>query len=70
MMFWVPQSGQIGMGVSILSYDKRVHFGVVTDRKLVSAPEEMVCRFAGEFEKLLLITLMGPWGEEDSERRF
>ena len=30
MMFWVPQSGDIGMGVSILSYDGAVQFGVVT----------------------------------------
>ena len=63
MMFWVPQSGQIGMGVSILSYNNRVHFGLVTDRKLVDDPQAIIGRFAGEFEKLLFITLMSPWGE-------
>lgn len=64
MMFWVPQSGQIGLGVSILSYHDRVHFGVVADRKLVDDPQAIVSRLAGEFEKLLLITLMSPWGEQ------
>jgi len=64
MMFWVPQSGQIGMGVSILSYNDRVHFGLVVDRKLVTDPEAIIGRFAGEFEKLLFITLMSPWGQD------
>ena len=64
MMFWVPQSGQIGMGVSILSYNNRVHFGLVADQKLVADPEAIIGRFAGEFEKLLFITLMSPWEHE------
>ena len=37
MAFWVPQSGGIGLGVSILSYDGRIHFGVITDEGLVPA---------------------------------
>lgn len=63
MMFWVPQSGSIGIGVSILSYNDRVHFGLVTDNRIIADPETVIGRFAGEFEKLLLITLMSPWGE-------
>jgi hypothetical protein len=31
VMFWVPQSGDIGMGVSILSYGGGVQFGLITD---------------------------------------
>jgi hypothetical protein len=69
MMFWVPQSGQIGMGVSILSYQNRVHFGMVADRKLIDDPEAVVSRLAGEFDKLLFITLMSPWGEELDARQ-
>ncbi len=61
MMFWVPQSGDIGMGVSILSYDGQVHFGLVTDRSLCPDPERIIERFAPEFEKLVLATLMSPW---------
>lgn len=60
-LFWVPQSGDIGMGVSILSYDNRVQFGLVTDKGLVPDPESIVARFASEFEKLLMLVLMEPW---------
>ncbi len=59
LMFWVPQSGSVGMGVSIQSYNDRVHFGLITDRKRVRDPETIISRFSEEFEKLLLITLMG-----------
>jgi diacylglycerol O-acyltransferase / wax synthase len=62
-MFWVPQSGDIGMGVSILSYDGKVQFGLVTDRDFVPDPRSIVARFAPEFEKLLLTVLMEPWDE-------
>lgn len=61
MMFWVPQSGSIGMGISILSYDGDVHFGLIVDSKLVPDPDDVIRRFRPEFEKLLLITLMEDW---------
>ena len=60
-MFWVPQSGNIGMGVSILSYDGAVQFGLITDRGLVPDPERVIAHFGPEFEKLVLATLMSPW---------
>ena len=60
-LFWVPQSGDIGMGVSILSYDGKVQFGLITDKKLVPDPERIVARFASEFDKLLMLVLMEPW---------
>ena len=62
--FWVPQSGGIGMGVSILSYDGRIQFGAMTDAGLVPDPDRIVGRFADEFDKLVWITLMSPWGEQ------
>ncbi len=64
LMFWVPQTGSIGLGLSIISYNGRVHFGVVGDSKRVRDPDAIVQRFAGEFEKLLLIALMEDWSEE------
>lgn len=64
LMFWVPQNGSIGMGISILSYNGNVHFGLIIDAKLVGDPESVVQRFAGEFEKLLLSTLMEDWDGE------
>jgi len=60
-MFWVPASGEIGVGVSVLSYAGGVQFGVVTDEALCNDPQAIVERFAPEFEKLLLATLMLPW---------
>ncbi|MEZ5613823.1 MAG: wax ester/triacylglycerol synthase family O-acyltransferase [Rhodocyclaceae bacterium] len=62
-MFWVPQSGDIGVGVSILSYNGRVQFGLVTDRHFVTDPEKIVSRFRPEFEKLLYALLLEPWEE-------
>ncbi len=64
MMVWVPQSGDIGMGVSILSYHGAVQFGLITDRGMCPDPEAIIERFAGEFEKLVLVTLMAPWHRE------
>ena len=60
-LFWVPQSGDIGMGVSILSYDGHVQFGLITDRGLCPDPERVIERFGPEFEKLVLTTLLAPW---------
>ena len=62
-MFWVPQSGDIGVGVSILSYGGGVQFGLITDEKLCPEPQAIIDRFEPEFEKLLMVTLMLPWGE-------
>lgn len=64
VMFWVPQSGDIGMGVSILTYAGRVQFGLITDTGLCPDPEAIIANFAPEFEKLLLLSLMMPWGPD------
>ncbi len=61
MMFWVPQSGNIGLGVSILSYNGEVRFGVVADRGLCPDPDRVIDRFVPEFEKLIMATLLAPW---------
>ena len=62
-MFWVPASGDIGMGVSILSYGGGVQFGLITDRHLCPDPQHIIDRFEPEFQRLLTVTLMLPWGE-------
>ena len=62
-MFWVPQSGDIGLGVSVLSYAGGVQFGVVSDTQLCPDPERIIEGFAPEFERLALITMMLPWPE-------
>jgi diacylglycerol O-acyltransferase / wax synthase len=63
VLFWVPQSGDIGMGVSILTYSGKVQFGLITDSGLCPDPEAIVSRFGPEFEKLTTLTLMLPWGD-------
>jgi hypothetical protein len=63
-MFWVPQTGSIGLGLSILSYNGKVYFGVIGDGKRVRDPDAIVQRFAREFEKLMLIALMEAWDED------
>ena len=66
-MFWVPQSGNVGMGVSILSYNDGVQFGLMTDKKFVPDPHTIVNRFAPEFEKLVLALLLDPPEQVDAE---
>jgi WS/DGAT/MGAT family acyltransferase len=66
VMFWVPQSGDIGMGVSILTYAGRVQFGLITDRGLCPDPEAIIANFAPEFEKLLMLSLMMPWPRDEA----
>jgi len=63
-MFWVPQSGNIGLGVSILSYGGGVQFGVITDAGLCPQPQKIIDEFVPEFARLSLVTLMLPWGAE------
>ena len=62
-MFWVPQSGDIGLGVSILSYGGGVQFGVITDTALCPDPQQIIDAFMPEFGQLSVLTLMLPWGE-------
>ncbi len=71
MMFWVPQTGGIGVGISILSYEDHVHFGLIGDGRLMPDPDAVIRRFGPEFEKLLYIALMADWerccGAEEAE---
>lgn len=52
MMFWVPQSGRLGIGISILSYAGRVYLGVMTDAGLVPDPDQIIEYFYDEFDLL------------------
>ena len=62
-MFWVPQTGTVGLGVSILSYGGGVQFGVIADSALCPEPQQIIDAFEPEFAQLLAVTLMLPWGE-------
>jgi diacylglycerol O-acyltransferase / wax synthase len=52
MLFWVPQSGHLGMGVSILSYAGMVLIGVAVDCDLIPEPERIVAAFDAELALL------------------
>ncbi|RBW48947.1 WS/DGAT domain-containing protein [Marinobacter sp. F3R11] len=41
-MFWVPQAGNIGLGISIVSYAGQVQFGVVADDAILADPEDFL----------------------------
>jgi diacylglycerol O-acyltransferase len=61
LIFWVPQSGAIGLGLSILSYAGQVQFGLIADAARVPDPASVTERFAAEFEKVVLSVLLGPY---------
>jgi WS/DGAT/MGAT family acyltransferase len=60
LLFWVPQSGDIGLGVSILSYAGGVQFGVIGDRRLCPDPQALIDAFQPEFDRLMLLVAMLP----------
>jgi WS/DGAT/MGAT family acyltransferase len=51
-MFWVPQSGDVGLGVSVLTYAGQVQFGLMTDSGIMAEPAQLVRRFRTEFRRL------------------
>ncbi|OYV01646.1 MAG: wax ester/triacylglycerol synthase family O-acyltransferase [Burkholderiales bacterium PBB5] len=63
-MFWVPASGDVGVGVSILSYGGGVQFGLITDAAMCAEPQAIIDRFEPEFQQLLMLSLMLPWGDQ------
>ena len=52
LMFWVPQAGDIGLGLSILSLNGEVRVGVTTDAAYVADPSDLAQAFEDEFAAL------------------
>ena len=52
IMFWVPQAGRVGVGVSIFSYAGEVRLGLNADARALPDPERVLERFALEIEAL------------------
>lgn len=67
--FWVPQAAGIGLGLSLLSYDGRVAFGVMADAARIPDPARIAARFEEQFAQLLWITLMSPWEGRPRRKR-
>ena len=58
-MFWVPQAGSIGVGVSMLTYNGEVQFGVMSDRALIAQPRGVAQRMRSELEDLVRLAPSG-----------
>ncbi|MDX1587517.1 MAG: WS/DGAT domain-containing protein [Oleiphilaceae bacterium] len=41
-LFWVPQSGNIGLGISVISYHGKVQFGVQSDAAVLADPRPLL----------------------------
>ncbi len=53
MMFWVPRSGDVAIGISIISYAGSVTLGIATDTRVAPDPEKITEYFSEEFSQLL-----------------
>ncbi len=53
LVFWPPQAGAIGIGVSLFSYAGRVSVGVSSDVDIIAEPERLVAAFEAEIEHML-----------------
>jgi hypothetical protein len=51
-LVWVPQSGHLGVGFSILSYAGSVQFGVIADSRMVRDPNILTRYFEESFREL------------------
>lgn len=52
ILFWVPQPGGLGVGISILSYKGSILVGFATDAGLVPDPERLTYFFDAEIKSL------------------
>ena len=52
IMFWVPRAGDIGLGVSIISYADEVLLGIATDARMAPDPDALVRGFHDELDAL------------------
>jgi diacylglycerol O-acyltransferase / wax synthase len=52
LMFWVPTGGNIGLGISILSYAGGVMVGVATDTNMVADPQAIVTGIQDEMAEM------------------
>jgi len=60
ILCWVPQSGQIGLGISIVSYAGGVTLGLAVDEKLVQDPGAIMDAFTVAFAELVTMVANYP----------
>ena len=59
LMFWVPRGGDIGLGLSILSYAGNAYVGIATDAGLMPDPQAIVDAYHAEVADLLRLASPG-----------
>jgi diacylglycerol O-acyltransferase len=57
LMFWVPRAGEIGLGLSILSYAGNVYLGIATDAGLMPDPQAIVDAYHAELSDMLRLAV-------------
>lgn len=55
LMFWVPQSGRVSLGISIISYANKVFLGIASDVGLVPDPDLILDGFYEEFAAMMTL---------------
>ncbi|HKA66383.1 MAG TPA: wax ester/triacylglycerol synthase family O-acyltransferase [Solirubrobacterales bacterium] len=68
-MFWVPLSGHLGLGISILSYAGNVMVGVAADAGLVPDPGRIVGAFGRELNGLMMPASRRSGGKVSERKR-
>lgn len=51
VMYWVPQSGRLGLGVSLMSYAGQIRLGVTSDANLIPDPGVIVEDFQKAYQE-------------------
>ncbi len=54
-MFWAPQSGYVGLGITIYSFAGQICVGVSADRKLMGNPDAFIAAFQAEYAAMLAL---------------
>ena len=52
VMYWVPQSGQLAVGISLMSYAGQIRMGVTTDASVYPCPQAIVEDFMAALEEM------------------
>jgi WS/DGAT/MGAT family acyltransferase len=52
IMFWIPQTNALGIGISIFSYDNKVSVGVATDAHVIDDPDFIIDAFLAEYQSM------------------
>lgn len=54
-LVWVPQAGNVGVGIAIITYNDIVQFGFVADTALIADPDEIADLFIAQFRILEML---------------